>query len=62
MYLKPYHIGIRTHKVKGQYSDCFFRKDGKSFAAISIRRRKKKGKCPSSFLNVTGNWAQKPYN
>jgi len=28
----------------------FFRKDGKSFAAISIRRRKKKGKCQSSFF------------
>jgi hypothetical protein len=33
----------------------FFRKDGKSFAAISIRRRKgKKGKCLPVFLMETG--------
>ena len=30
--------------------DFFSRKDGKSFATISIRRRKKKGKCLSSFF------------
>jgi hypothetical protein len=33
-----------------------FRKDDKSFAAVSIRRRREKGKCPPNFLN--GNWAK----
>ena len=34
----------------------FFRKDGKSFAAISIRRwKKKKGKCPPVFWAKTGS-------
>jgi hypothetical protein len=34
-----------------------FRNDGKSFAAISIRRRKKKREVPANFLN--GNSAPK---
>ena len=38
----------------------FFRKDGKSFATISIRRRKEKKQCQPNFLN--GNCAQKTYN
>jgi hypothetical protein len=37
----------------------YFFKDGKSFAAISIRRRKKKGKCQPNFLMETG--PEKPY-
>jgi hypothetical protein len=39
-----------------EYVPIFYRKDDKSFAAISIRRRKKKGKCQSSFLNE--NWTR----
>jgi len=34
-----------------QGAKYLFRKDDKSFAAIFIRRKKKKGKCHPSFLN-----------
>ena len=33
-----------------KFRDIFFRKDGKSFAAISIRRRKKTRQMPAQFF------------